>query len=208
MYVISTKEPEKVNNGGYKMMQKIDTLLDQNIELINNLKNSEYVQLLDTVVDKIVSSLKSGGKILLAGNGGSAADAQHFAGEMVGRFMMERKSLPAISLCVDPSVITCIGNDYGYDEIFSRQLSGLGVEGDCFIAISTSGNSKNLIKAVNVANKKGIKTIGFLGKNGGEIAKLCDYALIVPSDVTPRIQEIHTMTVHIICEQLEKIMFG
>ena len=169
---------------------------------------TNYIGAVELAGKELSDCLKNGGKILLAGNGGSAADAQHFAGEIVGRFTKERRSLPAFSLCVDPSVMTCIGNDYGYSEVFARQLEGIGNEGDFFIAISTSGNSENLINALKVAKSKGIKTIGFLGKDGGKMKDLCDYALIVPSDSTPRIQETHTLTVHILCQMIEREIFG
>ena len=146
-------------------------------------------------------------RLSLAGNGGSAADAQHFAGEIVGRFLMERNAIPALSLCVDPSVMTCIGNDYGYEEVFARQVQGLGKEGDAFIGISTSGNSENIIRAITEAGKKNMFVVGFLGKDGGKIKDLCDVALVVPSNSTPRIQEIHTFTVHLLCEMIEKEAF-
>lgn len=129
------------------------------------------------------------------------------AGEIVGRFMMERKSIPALSLCVDPSVMTCIGNDYGYDMVFARQIEGIGQAGDVFVAISTSGNSENIIKAIEAAKVKKIKVVGFLGKGGGKIKDMCDYALVVPSDDTPRIQEVHTFSVHLMCEYIEKKIF-
>lgn len=190
------------------MMNEINETIEEKIRILNVLKDSEYMNTVCEAVETMTKSLQQGGKIILAGNGGSAADAQHFAGEIVGRFMMERKALPAISLCVDPSVMTCIGNDYGYDEVFARQLEGLGNEGDVFVAISTSGNSKNLMNAVEVAKSKGIKTVGFLGKNGGALKDMCDYPLVVPSECTPRIQEIHTFTVHIMCENIEKNIFA
>lgn len=189
-------------------MSECNVIIDEKIKILCDLKNSVYMDNMHKSLEVIIECLKKDGKIILAGNGGSAADAQHFAGEIVGRFMIERKPLPALSLCVDPSVMTCIGNDYGYDEVFSRQLEGLGREGDCFIAISTSGNSKNLVNAVNIAKKKGIKTIGFLGKDGGELKEICDYALIVPSNSTPRVQEIHTFTIHMMCEIIEKEIFA
>ena len=120
---------------------------------------------------------------------------------------MERPSLPAISLCVDPSVTTCIGNDYGYEHIFDRQIAGLGNPGDVLIAISTSGNSANTIQAAEVAHKKNISVIGYLGKDGGKMKDVCDIPLIVPSHDTPRIQEVHTLTTHVLCEMIEKRMF-
>lgn len=186
---------------------EINKIIEEKIEILNSLKDSEYMILAGKVINEMVESLNNGGKILLAGNGGSAADAQHFAGEIVGRFMMEREALPAISLCVDPSVMTCIGNDYGYEKVFSRQIKGLGNKGDIFVAISTSGNSDNLIDAVIAAREKGLITVGFLGKDGGKLKEICDYSLVVPSKITPRIQEVHTFTVHIMCENIEKQIF-
>lgn len=190
------------------MQKYINEIIDTKIGLLMKLRNSGYMEQLEQAVYELVKSLKAGKKILLAGNGGSAADAQHFAAEIVGRFMMERKSLPAISLCVDPSVVSCIGNDYGFDSVFSRQIEGLADQGDVFIAISTSGDSGNLIKAIKSAKEKGAAVIGFLGKHGGRMQKMCDYALVVPSCSTPRIQEIHTFTVHIMCEYIEKLVFA
>lgn len=184
----------------------IEEILRNKKDLLEKIQG-DYLEKVETAGAMLSAVLNNEGKILVAGNGGSAADAQHFAGEIVGRFTMERRSLPALSLCVDPSVMTCIGNDYGYAEVFARQLDGLGKQGDAFIAISTSGNSENLMKALEVARKKGIKTVGFLGKGGGKMKNLCDYALVVPSDSTPRIQETHTLTVHILCQFIEKELF-
>ncbi len=148
------------------------------------------------------------GKLLLAGNGGSAADAQHIAAELVGRYGFDRASLPAIALTTDTSNLTAIGNDYGYDAVFSRQLEGLGSKGDLFVGISTSGNSKNIIKAFEVAKEKGISTVALVGRDGGEMAKLADLSIIVPSPSTPRIQESHILIGHIICDIVEKELFG
>ena len=171
-------------------------------------KDGEYLNQVLKAAEIMTKAIKNGNKILLAGNGGSAADAQHFAGEIVGRFLLERDSLPAISLCVDPSVMTCIGNDYGYDEVFARQLAGLGNEGDVFIGISTSGNSANIYKAMEIAKEKNLITAGLLGRDGGRIKDLTDISLIVPSESTPRIQEIHGFTVHLLCEIIERNIFA
>lgn len=191
-----------------EILEKMKKIIEEKKKILDALEASGYLDVVGQVAEEMVTCLKNGNKIILAGNGGSAADAQHFAGEVVGRFMMERKALAAVSLCVDPSVMTCIGNDYGYDAVFERQLQGIGREGDVFIAISTSGNSKNLINAVSLAKKMNMKSVGFLGKNGGKLKDMCDYALVVPSDSTPRIQEIHTFTVHILCEFIERKIFG
>ncbi len=186
----------------------IEEEIKEKHELLDRLSGAGYLAGVELAGEKLIGTLRDGKKILLAGNGGSAADAQHLAGEVVGRFMMERTALPALSLCTDPTVVTCIGNDYGYDDLFARQVQGLGQAGDAFIGISTSGNSENIVRAIREAKKKGMTVIGFLGKGGGKIKDLCDVALVVPSDSTPRIQEIHTFTVHLLCEMIEKAVFG
>lgn len=150
-----------------------------------------------------VATLKAGGKILLCGNGGSAADAQHIAAELTGRYKTERGALAGIALTTDTSALTAIGNDYGYEFVFSRQLEALGREGDLLIAISTSGNSGNVVKALEIARKIGIKTIGLSGRTGGAMNELCELNLVVPSNDTPRIQEMHIMIGHIICQAID-----
>lgn len=150
------------------------------------------------------NALAQGQSIYLCGNGGSAADAQHIAAELIGRFVSDRRSLPAIALTTDTSVLTAIGNDYGYDEVFSRQVEGLCRKGDVLIAISTSGNSTNVQRAVDAAHVVGSSVIGLLGKSGGVLKKRCDVPLIVPSDVTARIQEMHIVIGHLICALVEK----
>ena len=150
-----------------------------------------------------VATLKAGGKILLCGNGGSAADAQHIAAELTGRYKTERDALAGIALTTDTSALTAIGNDYGYEFVFSRQLEALGREGDLLIAISTSGNSGNVVKALELARKIGINTIGLSGRTGGSMNELCELNLVVPSNDTPRIQEMHIMIGHIICQAID-----
>ena len=150
-----------------------------------------------------VATLKAGGKILLCGNGGSAADAQHIAAELTGRYKTERDALAGIALTTDTSALTAIGNDYGYEFVFSRQLEALGREGDLLIAISTSGNSGNVLKALELARKIGIKTIGLSGRTGGAMNEFCELNLVVPSNDTPRIQEMHIMIGHIICQAID-----
>jgi D-sedoheptulose 7-phosphate isomerase len=150
--------------------------------------------------DLCAAAILRGGKILLAGNGGSAADAQHIAAEFVGRFVRERRSLPAIALTTDTSAMTAISNDYGFDYVFARQVAGLGNENDVFIGISTSGNSPNIIRAVEAARENGLKIIIFSGKNGGILRGSADVEIIVPSDITARIQEMHILVGHMICE--------
>ena len=146
-----------------------------------------------------------GNKIMLAGNGGSAADAQHLAAEFVGRFLKERRGLPAIALTTDSSILTAVGNDYGFEEVFARQVLAIGREGDVFIGLSTSGRSRNVIRAVEEAKGKGILTVGFLGggNDGGELGRLADFAVVVPSMVTARVQEMHILIGHILCEYID-----
>ncbi|MFH1027250.1 MAG: D-sedoheptulose 7-phosphate isomerase [Pseudomonadota bacterium] len=156
----------------------------------------------------LANRFKDGSKLLVMGNGGSAADAQHFAAEIVGRFKLERAALPAIALSTDTSILTAIGNDYGFDCIFSRQVEALATAGDVVVGISTSGRSPNVLKALQLARERGCRTIGLLGRDGGSIKELCDLALIVPSSDTPRIQEGHITIIHIICDLVEKALFG
>lgn len=155
----------------------------------------------------IIEALKGGKKILVMGNGGSAADAQHLAAEFVGRFLLERKSLPAIALTTDTSILTAVGNDYGFEEVFKRQVEGLANPGDIVIGISTSGHSENVRRAMIAARGAGCKTVGLLGKDGGDIAGLVDVNLTVPVMETPHIQEAHAMIIHIVCDLVEHTMF-
>ncbi|MDD2567308.1 MAG: D-sedoheptulose 7-phosphate isomerase [Thiovulaceae bacterium] len=167
--------------------------------------------LLDAIVavaKECVALYKTDKKTMLAGNGGSAADAQHIAAELVGRYGFDRPSIPSLALTTDTSNLTAIGNDYGYDQVFSRQLEGMGQSGDIFIGISTSGNSTNIVKAFESAKKKGIKTVALVGRDGGLMAKMADMAIIVPSDSTPRIQETHILIGHILCDIIEKEIFA
>lgn len=154
-----------------------------------------------------VSALRDGKKILFAGNGGSAADAQHWAGELVSRFYYDRPGLPAIALTTDTSILTAIGNDYGYDYTFARQIEALGQQGDVFVAISTSGRSKNIMRALDASEAKGVRVIGFTGKGGGDMLDRCDICFRIPSDETPRIQEGHEFIGHLLCALIESEMF-
>jgi D-sedoheptulose 7-phosphate isomerase len=156
----------------------------------------------------IVAALKGGSKILVMGNGGSAADAQHLAAEFVGRFLRERKALPAIALTTDASVLTAVANDYGFEEIFKRQVMALAVPGDVVIGISTSGNSNNVFHAMTAANEVGCKTVGLLGRDGGTIGSIVDVPLIIPVPETPFIQEAHITVIHLLCALVEEELFG
>lgn len=151
----------------------------------------------------ITDTLAHGNKVLLCGNGGSAADAQHIAAELTGRYKTERRGLPGIALTTDTSALTAIGNDYGYKRVFDRQVEALAREGDLLIGISTSGNSKNVNNALKTAKKLGCRTIGFSGRDGGKMSDLCDVNIVVPSDNTPRIQEMHILIGHIMCQAID-----
>lgn len=189
------------------MDKRIEEVINEQMENLNALKEGNYISNVINIVNIINNSLEKNGKVLIAGNGGSAADAQHFAAELVGRFMKERKALSAVALTTDSSVLTCMGNDYGFDDIFSRQVEALGNKEDIFFGISTSGNSKNIIKAVESAKDRGLITIGLLGKNGGKLKDICDYSIIMPYKETARIQEHHIMTIHLICEFVENYFY-
>jgi D-sedoheptulose 7-phosphate isomerase len=172
------------------------------------LKDPELLQLINDAAATVTNAYKNGKKTLLAGNGGSAADAQHIAGEFVSRFYFDRPGLPSIALTTDTSILTAIGNDYGYEKLFGRQVQALGNEGDVFIGISTSGNSPNILKALEICKEKGITSIGLTGISGGKMADKCDICIKVPSGETPRIQESHILIGHIICCIAEEEMFA
>ncbi|EAH9284931.1 SIS domain-containing protein [Campylobacter upsaliensis] len=172
------------------------------------LKDETLINLIEKIALEIIKAYKNGKKTLIAGNGGSAADAQHIAGEFVSRFYFDRPGIASIALTTDTSIITAIGNDYGYEKLFSRQLEAQGVSGDVFIGISTSGNSKNILEALKVCKEKGILSVGLAGESGGEMARLCDYCIKVPSSCTPRIQEAHIVIGHILCAIVEEELFG
>ncbi len=155
----------------------------------------------------MASSIERGGKILICGNGGSAADAQHMAAEFVGRFKRERHPLPAIALTTDTSILTAVANDYSFMEVFSRQVKALGNQGDVLVGFSTSGKSKNVLDALKVAREKKLLTVGITGKKGGDMIDMCDYVLCVPSDSTPLIQEVHITIAHLLCELVDVFLF-
>lgn len=186
------------------MRDKYQAAINEKLEVLQALQDQDYFEVLDSVYQVLADCFHNGKKLILAGNGGSASDAQHFAGELMGRFEKNRKALPAVALTSDSSVMTCIGNDYGFEQSFARQIEGLGQVGDVFFAISTSGNSGNIIKAIECAKKKGMKTILLSGKTGGRLAGMCDYKLLVPSEHVSRIQEIHIFTIHTLCELIDE----
>jgi D-sedoheptulose 7-phosphate isomerase len=168
----------------------------------------DMAQLIAEMAGMLADTLKEGGKLLVMGNGGSAADAQHFVAEIVGRFKLERRALPAVALTTDTSILTAIGNDYGFEAVFSRQVEALAAPGDMVVGISTSGNSPNVLKAFQLARERGCRIVGLLGRDGGSIKDVCNLALVVPSDDTPRIQEGHIAIIHIVCDLVEKALFG
>lgn len=183
-------------------MEDIKRIINEHQEVLDLIKGQ--TEKIKEISELIIKTLKKGNKLLIMGNGGSAADSQHFAAEIVGRFQKNRKALPAIALSTDTSILTAVGNDYGYDKIFSRQVEGLANRGDAVLCFSTSGNSKNVLEAAEEAAKQGCLSIGFLGKDGGALKDKCDISIIVETDTTARVQEMHLMIYHIICELVEK----
>jgi len=183
--------------------QRLDQDLDAHIALFQEMK-ADMADLVLETGRLMRRTLESGGKILVAGNGGSAADAQHFAAELVGRYLREREAMAAIALTTDTSILTAVANDYGYEQVFSRQIEGLARPGDLFAAISTSGNSQNLVRALEVARARGLATVALLGKGGGKMAALADHALVVPSDSTPLIQVAHHWIYHAWCDLIDR----
>lgn len=182
--------------------------IGRSIELKEVLLNDDnFHGLVVQVAMRIVKSLGLGGKVFFFGNGGSAADAQHLAAEFTGRFLKERRALPALALSVNSSSLTAIGNDYGFDLVFARQLEALGKEGDVAVGISTSGNSSNVIRALEAAKSKSIFSVALTGKSGGKLKNVADCTICIPSEETPRIQECHILTGHLICEMVEEVLF-
>lgn len=179
----------------------VETYIAETIEAIKSI--STVSTQIEAAIVLWETALSAGNKIIFCGNGGSAADAQHLSAELMGRFLIDRDPLPALSLTVDTSALTAIGNDYGYEHVFSRQLKGIGVAGDVLVGMSTSGNSKNVVQAFQVAKTKGIKTIGLTGQGGGELAALSDVLIAIPSSKTNHIQEAHIAIGHLMCQAIE-----
>jgi len=184
------------------MKSLIENEFSEHLKVAQNM--STLTNQVEVAAQLCIDSLNNGGKILIFGNGGSAADAQHIAAEMVGRYKVERKGLPAIALTTDTSALTSIGNDYGYDRVFDRQVEALANKGDMAIGISTGGSSGNVISALKLAKEMGCRTIGFSGRDGGEMNTLCDVNLVVPAQDTPRIQEMHIVIGHTICHLVDQ----
>jgi len=170
--------------------------------------DEDLMTVISDVAQGMTKALKSGKKVMFAGNGGSAADSQHLAAELVGKFCMDRPGLPGMALTTDSSILTAIGNDYGFDKVFERQVLAHGNEGDMFVGISTSGNSVNLVKALLAAKEKGVISVGLTGSHGGDMKDLCDFNIRVPSSITQKIQEAHILIGHSICAYAEKMIFA
>ncbi|MEJ2744748.1 MAG: D-sedoheptulose 7-phosphate isomerase [bacterium] len=187
--------------------QDISAQFEESAALVSRVGREE-AGAIHKMAEIVIESLRNGGALLVCGNGGSAADAQHIAGELVGRFLKEREALRCIALSTDTSVLTAIGNDYGYDEVFARQVAAHGKEGDVLLAISTSGNSPNVLKAVERAKQLKMKMIALSGKGGGGLADAADICVTVPSGISPRIQEVHGTIGHILCGLVEKALCG
>jgi D-sedoheptulose 7-phosphate isomerase len=192
---------------GNKMEDFVREIFEEMREVQNRF-TAEAMPAITSIAEEIVRCFERGGKVLIFGNGGSAADAQHIAAEFTNRYKMERPPLPAIAVTTDTSALTAIGNDYSFEEVFDKQIKALGNAEDIAWGISTSGNSPNVLLALRTAAKQGMTTIGFSGKDGGLMRGLCDYLLIAPSEVTGRIQEVHIASAHIVCELVDEIMFG
>lgn len=189
-------------------MHEIKQIITRSIETKSLLlSNDDLVKTIEHIVTCVVHTFRNDGKVLFCGNGGSAADAQHLAAELSGRFYLDRKPLFAEALHTNSSHVTAVANDYGYDEVFSRLVSAMGRKGDVLVAISTSGNSQNIIKAIEAAKKAEMITVGFTGEKGGKMKDMCTYLVNVPSNDTPRIQECHILVGHTICELVEKQLF-
>jgi len=193
-----------------KFTEKITSAIEDNIFTKQSLFKTQTIELIEEIGVQLAKIIEKGGKILFCGNGGSAADSQHLAAELVVRLRssFNRPAIPAIALTVDTSILTAGGNDYGFDYVFSRQVEALGREKDALIAISTSGNSLNVIKAIEEAKKKNMFVVGFLGGNGGKIKDMCDISFVAPSNNTARIQETHILVGHILCEIIEETLFA
>lgn len=191
-------------------MSKNYDLLNQQVEESFALKQrvSDEIDNILAISDVIVKAFKNGNKLFSFGNGGSAADAQHIVAELAGRFNMDRPSLPAEALTTNTSTLTALANDYGYDEVFSHVIKGACRKGDILIALSTSGDSRNVIRGVEEGKRLGAISIGFTGREGGKLKELCDYVIHVQSSSTPRIQEIHVLCIHLICDVVERTLFG
>ena len=189
-------------------MSTAENLIQGSIEVKLAFLADGGAKILERMAEKVLAALRAGHRVYLCGNGGSAADSQHIACELVGRFMKERAPLPCIALTTDTSVLTCLANDYDYDRVFERQVEALAREGDVLIALSTSGDSPNVLRAVEAAKRLGVATIGFSGRGGGRLKEAADICLVAPSEISPRIQELHITCGHALCAIVEERYFA
>ncbi|HWI65966.1 MAG TPA: D-sedoheptulose 7-phosphate isomerase [Symbiobacteriaceae bacterium] len=183
------------------MSEQLRGYLAEHLEVAR--QTEALLPLVEEVAQAICAALAMGGKLLVCGNGGSAADAQHFAAELTGRYRRERQPLPAVALTTDSSALTCIGNDYAFDDVFVRQVRALTVKGDVVFGITTSGNSPNVVKALSAARERGAITVAFTGGTGGTVREVADYTVVVPSKTTARVQEMHILLIHMLCERID-----
>ena len=190
------------------MKDQFEKILDEHADVVKKTFTHSALEVLDRIARETLKAFKNGHKVFLCGNGGSAADSQHIAAEFVARFKRERKSLPAIALTTDTSILTAVANDYDYESVFARQIEGLGQKGDILFAISTSGNSKNILRAVRQAKSQELVTVGFTGSDGGQLKSTVDFCFHAQSSKTPHIQEIHITVFHAISEVVEDVLFG
>jgi D-sedoheptulose 7-phosphate isomerase len=188
--------------------QLVERRIRESVAVQERLLGDEAIAAMVSAAELISATLQGGGKLLAFGNGGSASDADHLTGELIGRFQLERRGLPALSLSDNPSAFTAIANDYGYDRVFARQVEALGLQGDVALGISTSGTSANVLAAFEAARAGGLGTIGLTGGDGGGVRVAADVCIVVPSDETPRIQEGHTLVAHVLCELVEQAIAG
>ena len=190
-------------------MQRIKEVLEESIRLKQALlSHPKILQIVHTIAEEMTTALRNGNKVLFCGNGGSAADAQHLSAELTGRYYFDRPPLPAEALHTNTSFLTAVANDYSYDEVYSRAVKAFGKKGDVLFALTTSGGSKNILKAISAANELGMMTVGFTGEKGANLSELCSHTVVVPSTDTPRIQECHILLGHVICEHIEKSLFS
>lgn len=192
----------------HQLASRVRDQISESLEVKRSLLEGDQAEIIAEIAALIIDSYMSGGKVIFLGNGGSAADAQHLACELVGKFQAERSALPAIALSVNTSILTAIGNDYGFDLVFARQIEAWARPEDVVVGISTSGNSPNVLKAMEAAKRIGARTVGFTGRSGGKLVESVDLCLRIPSDSTPRIQEGHITAGHVICSLVESALFG
>ena len=206
-YTVKVREKGHVNGAGFRLSVQVAREIEESVKVKAKLVD-EATELIAQMAVLVATRLRAGHKLIIFGNGGSAADAQHIAAEFVGRYIVERKALPAIALTTDTSALTAIGNDYGFEHVFSRQIQALAKRGDVALGISTSGESENVLRGLAVARELGLATLGFTGQNAGKMRNLVDLCLCVPSSATPRIQEVHILVGHILVGMAENVLLS